>query len=395
MTLPPNNTVWVPTIITADALCRKEFPEPRWAIPGIVPEGTTLLCGKPKMGKSWMALGFGLDVASGGVALGSIPVEAGDVLYLSLEDNERRLKKRIKKILPDGDIPARLHLTTEWPKVGEGCREYITFWLGEHPEARMIIIDTLKKIRQNRGGRDLYDADYEIGSSLQMLSHKHGVAFLIVHHLRKADAIDDPMDMISGSTGLTGSVDGSLVLVRTRGEADATLHISGRDIEDDAPLALKFDPATALWEKIGFAVDPDMTLERQKIMRVLRDANHPMTAKAIAAQIGGKYENIRQIIYRLEEAGDVTRSGGNKKDGYTFQIPHYNNNNNYNQDDKGADSEGSCNSCNDCNYLYTLHGGDRGTYRTDAQDLATAQAELTKRYGDRLASVIEQKPVND
>lgn len=126
-------SVWNPTIIPADALCRKEFPEPRWAIPGIVPEGTTLLCGKPKMGKSWMALGWGIAVASGGVALGSIPVEQGDVLYLSLENNQRRLKKRINKILPDGNIPPQLHLTTEWPKVGEGCREHITKWLAVTP----------------------------------------------------------------------------------------------------------------------------------------------------------------------------------------------------------------------------------------------------------------------
>ena len=215
-----------PTIITADALCKKVFPEPRWAIPGIVPEGATLLCGKPKMGKSWMALGFGIAVASGGKALGSIPVDPGDVLYLSLEDNERRLKSRLQKMLPNNDVPPGLHLTTEWPKVGDGCRAYITDWLAKTPSARMVIIDTLKKIRPDRGKRDLYDADYESGEAIQKLAHKHGVAILIIHHLRKADAIDDPMDMISGSTGLTGSVDGSLVLTRTRGEADATLHIA-------------------------------------------------------------------------------------------------------------------------------------------------------------------------
>jgi hypothetical protein len=113
-----------------------------------------------------------------------------------------------------------------------------------------------------------------------------------------------------------------------------------------------------------------------------------MTVKAIAEKVGGKYDNIRQIVYKMEESGDLIRAGGNKRDGYTFQIPHYNN---YNQDDKGADSEASCNSCNDCNYTYTytLNDGDRGTYRTDAQDLETAQAELAKQYGDRLASVTE------
>ena len=251
----------------------------------------------------------------------------------------------------------------------------------------MVIIDTLQKIRPGRGGRDMYYADYEIGSSLQELSHKHGVAFLIIHHLRKADAIDDPMDMISGSTGLTGSVDGSLVLVRNRGEADATLHISGRDIEDDAPLALKFDPAMALWQIVGEALDPDMTLERQKIIRVLHEADQPMTAKAIATLVGEKYDNIRQVIYRLEEVGEVKRAGGNKKNGYTFQIPHYNNNNNYNIDDKEPDSEVSCNSSNSCNYFYTLVDGERGNYRTDTQELEVARAELVKLYGDRLRTV--------
>jgi len=315
--LHPEEPIWSPTIITADVLCKKHFPEPRWAIPGIVPEGTTLLCGKPKMGKSWMALGWGIAVASGGNALGSIPVEQGDVLYLSLEDNQRRLKSRISKILPDGDIPPRLHLTTEWPKVGEGCRGYIGAWLEVKPKARLVVIDTLKKIRTNRGNRDLYDADYDIGSSLQELSHKHKVAFLIVHHLRKADAIDDPMDMISGSTGLTGSVDGSLVLARSRGEEDAVLHISGRDIEDDAPLSLKFDQATALWEKVGIA-SPGMTPERQQIMRILRDMDKPLTARQVAGFTDKSYDTIRKRMSDMEAQGDIMIHSGNRANGYLY-----------------------------------------------------------------------------
>ena len=387
---------WMPTIITADALCQKEFPDPRWAIPGIVPEGTTLLCGKPKMGKSWMALGFGLAVASGGVALGSISVEAGDVLYLSLEDNQRRLKKRISKILPDGNVPARLHLTTEWPMVGEGCRAYIANWLNQNKDARMVIVDTLKKIRPNRGSRDLYDADYEIGAALQKLSHKHGIAFLIVHHLRKADAIDDPMDMISGSTGLTGSVDGSLVLARSRGEEDAVLHISGRDIEDDAPLSLKFDQATALWEKIGIA-SPDMTPERQKIMSIMRDTGNPVTARQVAGFIGKEYETVRKRMAAMESAGDIQIDSGNRSTGYYYVpcIPDTNHPNHPNLEESttGGDSEAGTVGMVGTGYMYTytLSDGGQGNYRTEAPNLEVARAELVKRYGDRLSNVTESR----
>lgn len=383
---------WKPTIITAHDLCQKDFPEPRWAIPGIVPEGTTLLCGKPKMGKSWMALGLGIAVASGGVALGSIRVDAGDVLYLSLEDNERRLKKRIKKILPDGDIPPRLHLTTEWPKVGEGCRGYIAQWLRQTPDARMVIIDTLKKIRPNRGNRDMYDADYEMGASLQVLSHQHNVAFLIVHHLRKADAVDDPMDMISGSTGLTGSVDGSLVLVRARSEADAILHISGRDIEDDAPLSLKFDQATAIWEKVGLAVDMDMTPERQRIMSVMRAAGGSITAKQVAARIGKEYETIRKRMAAMEKEGDIKIESGDRNSGYRYvvatpPIPTANYTNYPNLDDEEGEAGTVGTVGSGISYAYTLKEGGGGNYRTDTQDLEVARAALLNTYGDRLLDV--------
>ena len=329
-----NPNFWQPTIITADELCRTDFPEPRWAIPGLVPEGTTLLCGKPKMGKSWMALGLGIAVASGGMALGSIFVEDGDVLYLSLEDNERRLQSRIKKMLPDGDIPERLHLTTEWPKVGEGCRAYLGNWLMNHNSTRLVIIDTLKKIRTNRGNRDLYDADYDIGSSLQLLAHKYNVAFLIVHHLRKAESVDDPMDMISGSTGLTGSVDGSLVLARSRGEEDAVLYISGRDVEDDSPLSLKFDQATALWEKVGIAT-PDLTPERQQIMRIIRSHGKPITARQVAGFTDKSYETIRKRMSAMESEGDIRIYSGDQKAGFSYvpcipdtNYPNYPNLNN-------------------------------------------------------------------
>src|SRR5215203_4707030 len=71
----------VPTMFTAPELMAETLPAVKWIVPDILPEGVTILGGKPKMGKSWMALGLAVAVATGGVALGTKRVEQGDALY--------------------------------------------------------------------------------------------------------------------------------------------------------------------------------------------------------------------------------------------------------------------------------------------------------------------------
>ncbi|MEJ7703487.1 MAG: AAA family ATPase [Geodermatophilaceae bacterium] len=102
----PLRTSW-----TAAELMACDFPEPRWAVPGIIAEGLTLLAGAPKVGKSWLALGLGIAVATGGKALGALDVTAGDVLYLALEDPPRRLQERLAKVLAHSPAPSRLTLS--------------------------------------------------------------------------------------------------------------------------------------------------------------------------------------------------------------------------------------------------------------------------------------------
>ena len=155
-----------------------------WAIPEILPSGVTLFGGREKMGKSWMAFGLALSVATGGVALGSKRVQQGDAFYLSLEDGERRLRRRIDKLASHASDLSRLHYVTEWEPIDRGGLEDLDAWLGEHPGTRLVVIDTLKRIRQHTSGRrNMYDDDYEAVQPFVPLASDHDVSILLIHHL--------------------------------------------------------------------------------------------------------------------------------------------------------------------------------------------------------------------
>ena len=225
---------------TATELMEMELPPVTWVVPDVLPEGVTILGGKPKMGKSWMAYGLAVSVATGGVALGNKQVERGEALYLALEDNPRRLRKRLGKVLRGDPAPEGLDIWTRLPRLDAGGVAAIEGWLVEHPDARLVVVDTLAKVRPRQRGQHLYSEDYAALERLLPLAADHGVSILVVHHLRKMDA-DDPLDTISGSTGLSGGVDGTLILKRERGKADAYLHVDGRDVEEPVELALRWD----------------------------------------------------------------------------------------------------------------------------------------------------------
>ena len=183
-------------IQSAADLLEREFPEPKYAINGLLSEGVTIFAGKPKLGKSWLCLGIAVAIASSGLALGSVQVQQGDVLYLALEDGERRLQNRLETVLRNDTLPRRLFYATTFPLLDEGGLEAIEEWLKAHPDARLVVIDTLKRVRprQRASSSRLYDVDYESIAPLADLSKKYGVSILVVHHSRKLDS-DDPLDL--------------------------------------------------------------------------------------------------------------------------------------------------------------------------------------------------------
>lgn len=295
---------------TAEELLATVFPEPRWAVPGLLPEGLTLLVGSPKVGKSWAALGVAVAVASGGRAFGEVPVAPGDVLYLGLEDTPRRLQRRIRAVLGASPPPARLTVSVACPPIGEGGAEKISDWLAAHPEARLVVLDVLARVRSRAPATGTqYDADYTAVAAIKSVADRFGVAFLVVHHTRKA-AADDFLDVISGTQGLAGAADAILLLRRARGSADATLHLTGRDVEE-AEHALRFDAETGSWNILeGPASDYTVSDSRAAVLRHLR-AEGPTGPKEIALALGLSRDNVRQLLHRMITDGQlVTDSAG-------------------------------------------------------------------------------------
>jgi hypothetical protein len=278
-------------------------------VPTLLTEGVWVLAARPKVGKSRLALALAVAVANGGYALGKLKVDAGDVLYLCLEDGERRLQTRLDQLLGDEPAPARLTVTTTFPRMDEGGDPQLRAWLTTHPACRLVIVDTLAMVRPPQSSRsaNVYAEDYAAITPFVAIARDHpGLAIVIIHHTRKAVA-DDPLDAVSGSTGLTGAADGVLVMSRDRGNPDATLYIRGRDIAE-ADYALSNDAASGAWVLAGPAKDVRLGETRAKIAAALATAGPDgVSAKLIAIATGIGYDTVRATLHRMVRDGQAAQ----------------------------------------------------------------------------------------
>ncbi len=296
----------VPTLQRAEALLRQDLPPTLWVVPDLLPEGLTLLAAKPKLGKSWLALGLALAVASGGTALGKLPVEAGAVLYLALEDSPRRLRQRLQQLLGGEPVPETLDVATEWPRLDADGLPLIECWLQEHPNARLVILDTLAKIRGARSGGS-YAEDYASLEAVQALAQRAGVAILVVHHTGKEHR-EDALDEVNATQGLNGVADTILVLRRQRGKLEASLIGDGREL-NGVELALRFDAATGAWRITEPPEEEARTPERAEVLRVLKASAKPMSTGQIAGAVGKPTNTTSKLLCKMVEAGEITRKG--------------------------------------------------------------------------------------
>lgn len=215
-------------IFNATWLMAQEFPAIQYAVPGIIPQGMTLLAGAPKAGKSWLVLDLAYQVASGGVGLGVLPLGAGrPVLYAALEDGASRLQSRMRNLGVEVG-PHRLDFATQL----EGDpMETLSTWMEDFAGADpVVILDTLGKLpRPARGGETDYARDYRVGGELKALADGNpGSSVIVVHHTRKQESTDF-LDAVSGTQGLAGSADSIVVLRRKRTETTGSLSVTSRD----------------------------------------------------------------------------------------------------------------------------------------------------------------------
>ena len=232
-------------------------------IDGLLYGGAYILAGAPKIGKSFLVAQIAYHISTG-KKLWDYEVHQGTVLYLALEDDYQRIQSRMFMMYGVEDS-SNLYFATAANKIGNGLDEQLEYFMREHPDTKLIIIDTMQKIREVGGDAYSYASDYEIIGKLKQFADKHSICVLTVHHTRKQPA-GDTFEMISGTTGLLGCADGSLLMQKKKRTAlEATIDVVGRDQQDQI-LYLSKDPNTQIWNLDRTETElhrepPDPTLE--------------------------------------------------------------------------------------------------------------------------------------
>ena len=245
-------------------LMAREFAPLDWVIPGVIPEGTTLIVAPPKAGKSLLVLDIALACATGGTALGKVAVGAPrPVLYLDLESGERRLQRRVQAQdwTDFGLFEYHLERATAWDELEAFMRDHA----GERP---LVVVDTLAAVMPPKAkDTTSYQHEYDTLARLQRLTRDDpGAGIIIVHHTRKA-VTSDPMERISGTNGLAGAIDTPIVLDRPdRKTPEGVLNVMSRDVED-AEFAMKLDGAR--WTLDGD--DPSDAQASSSLRSAMRD----------------------------------------------------------------------------------------------------------------------------
>ncbi len=296
-------------LITARELQQKELPPINWIVENLLPEGLAVLAGRPKVGKSWMALEMAISVAEGFKSMGLFNTKKHDVLYIPYEDNPRRLQGRINKIITSeiGEIaPINFHYPEDnfdFPKLNESGLDEIEKIIENNSNIKFIVIDTLGRGIADKGRKDrsMYNADYDISSRIQKLAISRNICILLIHHTRKEKA-ENVFDEISGTTGLTAGVDTMLVLKKE--DNKHILYVAGRDVQENE-YHLEFDENNCVWRAEDKISAVKMTVEREEIFELIKSYGRKMRTGEIAEALGKSKSNISKMLGKMVNGGTL------------------------------------------------------------------------------------------
>jgi hypothetical protein len=328
--------------ISMEELSTMQFEPVSFLVPDLIPaEGVTLICSKPKVGKSWLLYDLCISSVTNRDILGGRRPVQGYTLYLALEDSLRRLRSRGEKLLPAwaGPWPTNMRVETIWERVDQGGLDRIRKWVmgvrAAGGSVACIAIDVLKMVRP--AGQDrkaAYDRDYEALVGLRELSKELGIAIIVAHHTRKA-AADDLIDMVSGTLGLTGAAD-TIIVIERQPSGGFVFDVRGRDVEA-VQLAAQFGKDTCRWTIVGDAGSVRRSAEREAVLSVFREAGEPLTVELVTAALreavtsdrGGVTKSrdaVKQILGRMAKSGDlrhaiITVDGGRARVAIPPAVP--------------------------------------------------------------------------
>lgn len=298
----PTKLVW-----TVAELLTAEFPDPKWAIPGLLPAGLVVLAGRPKLGKSWLSLQMAVAVGTGGVVLNR-KVDRGKVLYLALEDNPRRLQDRLSKQQSIKSAAVDFHF--EWPalveKRGDARGTDAIMTAINANGYNLVIIDTISRALGHADQLDQADMNVAFGK-LQRLAMERDICLLLVdHHRKSAGGVGDVIDDVMGATSKVGVADAAIGIYRERGQSNATLKVSGRDV-DDQELAIQFDRELFCWQLLGNAAGVKTDSIQADILDAIDELGGAATVARIAQWMNKDRANIRKEMLELVNKGVLKR----------------------------------------------------------------------------------------
>ena len=322
----------------------ENLPPTTWIVQDMLPTGLSMLCAPSKLGKSWMVLQLCIAVAEGQCFLGS-KTEKQECLYYALEDGKARLKDRILKVRNGKPMPRGVHVVLKADTLETGLLERIEQELQMFPKVKLVVIDTLQKVRGKMQKTDtLYGNEYREMGAVKDFADKNKICILFVHHLRKMSDDSDVFNMISGSTALMGASDTIFIIAKKkRGDDSAVISMTGRDIEQ-SELVISFNKNTYSWDVEGTADEIMARRDREDYetnvyVRTIKDLvlRNPMTGwsgcasdllravfdvtgKEVADSSQGVGKTISKYEYKLYCDGidhKMSRSGSSRK--HTFK----------------------------------------------------------------------------
>ncbi|WP_270553827.1 AAA family ATPase [Cloacibacillus evryensis] len=345
----------------ARELYQTPLASPTWAIDQMIPQGLSVIASPPKTGKSYFVLQSAFAVASGEKFLGYRTTK-GKVLLISLEDTFNRLQKRIVQVCPDtSKIPDNLDMTVEFPRLDSEGLACLDKQIKESGYS-LVIVDTWGKSKPNgqaKRSENVYETDVRLVSEVKKLADKYGISILLVHHLKKGGgASKDWLESLSGSMGLSATVDGLLALERERGSDIGILKRSGRDLEDDEDIGLNW--LAPCWEFNGSAVQMKLNATKQKILTCIEKSNEPVKPCYVSTDTGINANTVRYHLSKMLQEGLIAITSDGKYmlppkkeiiDGDDDDV--FTNSTNSTNTANSTNSPNSTNSTNSCDFTKT------------------------------------------